>query len=566
MANEITGRLNVLNYGEVKEDITKSQSDISDLKGNVAATNSELIDIRVGTDGTTYSNAGEAVRGQIGVLKDSLDDLIYSKKYTATKKGRVNIPFPISSGDIIEVTNNTENANEVGFRLTGGTENLQNTGVGAGKTKQIVSTVDADVISAYYNTTGEMIYVNLSKRVPILEKSVAQNTTDIAEVKQLKEDITEKTYSDAIYIENEKDFTTFSSSIADSNRYCTNSAITKEAYLTSVYSKTGLATEVTVVALTINDDLSVTVNHRYGTYTLDSDGKATINDATYKLSVGEYVACRFTGGFYYKPSANPRMYFVGPNLTTAESQGYQIAYHIECNEIKDTIDYIQELKGHSLRGRTYVAYGDSITAGYNLTGYVENKQFSNTDVQVYAKILSEQLGLRYYNYGYSSHGYSVTPNYTFSTLIEKHHTNADIVTVAMGTNDYGLANTYSIPFGELTDSEDGTFCGSVRKSFDKLMEYYPKAEIIILLPLPRANMSANGQGKTLYDYADTIKQIAGEYGFPVIDLLREGGVHHKSSAFMSEYSMDGLHWNEIFHRSYLAPIVRRAIENNFISN
>ena len=78
-------------------------------------------------------------------------------------------------------------------------------------------------------------------------------------------------------------------------------------------------------------------------------------------------------------------------------------------------------------------------------------------------------------------------------------------------------------------------------------------------------MSANAQGKTLYDYADVIKQISGEYGFPVVDLLREGNVLHKSTAFMNEYSMDGLHWNESFHKKYIYPQLKNAVINHAIA-
>ena len=41
----------------------------------------ELVDIRVGVDGTTYASAGAAVRGQVGELKDNLNELPFTKSY-----------------------------------------------------------------------------------------------------------------------------------------------------------------------------------------------------------------------------------------------------------------------------------------------------------------------------------------------------------------------------------------------------------------------------------------------------------------------------------------------------
>ena len=35
----------------------------------------ELSDLRVGPDGTTYTSAGEMIRGQLEALKDRLDDI-----------------------------------------------------------------------------------------------------------------------------------------------------------------------------------------------------------------------------------------------------------------------------------------------------------------------------------------------------------------------------------------------------------------------------------------------------------------------------------------------------------
>lgn len=72
----------------------------------------ELKDIRVGADGTIYGNAGEAVRQQVGLLKEDLSQLSaeISDVYEGIKSGVIMMSFDLEDGTINssgEETNNT---------------------------------------------------------------------------------------------------------------------------------------------------------------------------------------------------------------------------------------------------------------------------------------------------------------------------------------------------------------------------------------------------------------------------------------------------------------------------
>ena len=84
-------------------------SNLAKLPSGSTTGDAELQDIRTGEDGTVYDNAGEAVRQQIGLLKESLNDLvlevypvnIFDKTQEFTSKHDINT----SNGELVDNTN-----------------------------------------------------------------------------------------------------------------------------------------------------------------------------------------------------------------------------------------------------------------------------------------------------------------------------------------------------------------------------------------------------------------------------------------------------------------------------
>ena len=220
-----------------------------------------------------------------------------------------------------------------------------------------------------------------------------------------------------------------------------------------------------------------------------------------------------------------------------------------------------------LNGKTWVAYGDSITAGYKLVGYNTNEADNDT-VNTYVKIVANKYNMTFRNRGTSGRGYSVGAPYQLYNIITTEITNADIVTVAMGTNDYGVLTAgSSVTFGTVSDTADTvdgsgnpTFCACVKKTFDKLNECYPNSIIVIMTPIPRPTLDTpNVEGKTLVDYADAIKTISKYYGFYIMDCLSIARSNVKSSAWTSIYMIDGVHMSQTYHDKYYSAMVEREL-------
>ncbi|MCU6322377.1 SGNH/GDSL hydrolase family protein [Enterobacter quasiroggenkampii] len=132
-------------------------------------------------------------------------------------------------------------------------------------------------------------------------------------------------------------------------------------------------------------------------------------------------------------------------------------------------------------------------------------------------------------------------------------TDADLISVFGGTNDYGGNR----PLGTLGDSR-GDYDESKGKSFyydvfyvlNTIFTLKPDARVVVSTPLKRGNVAgqavvypaANGIGVRLEEYVQAIKDVCSLFSVPVCDLFNESGVNLYN---LSVFTLDNLHPNDV---------------------
>lgn len=152
-------------------------------------------------------------------------------------------------------------------------------------------------------------------------------------------------------------------------------------------------------------------------------------------------------------------------------------------------------------------------------------------------------------------------------------TGVDLAIVALGTNDWGF-NRVLGSFGDAASPSTtygnyagpGTFYGDVRGLIEAILTEKPTVRLGFTTPLPRTLLeeggsgsgitAVNGNGNTLRQFADAIRQVCESYAIPVLDLNRVSGWNTYN---IGSYTSDGLHPNRAGYNSY-SPMVARWME------
>ena len=221
------------------------------------------------------------------------------------------------------------------------------------------------------------------------------------------------------------------------------------------------------------------------------------------------------------------------------------------NDVSSNVDF-SELK--------YAALGDSIT--YAMDGTQGGARMNKP----YCEIVKDTLGLKsVQNYGISgSTVCTKTNSETYSAykpMCERYKQMSDdfdIVSVMGGTNDYFQFAT----LGTISDTDTETFYGALNVLAKGLKEKYPNAFTFFMSPIKVRNASANTSNTKRHDdICRAIKEVCAKYDISVLDTSTRVDFSQEYNA--DDYTGDGVHPSQAFHRYVLAPVIADFIRNNY---
>jgi lysophospholipase L1-like esterase len=201
-----------------------------------------------------------------------------------------------------------------------------------------------------------------------------------------------------------------------------------------------------------------------------------------------------------------------------------------------------------LQGKKINFLGDSITAGSGVSD----------PANLFHARVARECGLaaaRNWGVGGTRIARQQTPSNpvwdeTFATRAEKMETDADVVVVFGGTNDFGHGDA---PLGTFEDRTVETFYGALHCLCLDLIAKYPDATIVFMTPLHRGNEdNIRGDGNkppygVLKTYVDIIKEVTAFYSLPTLDLWSCSGIQPRVPQIRDRYCPDQLHPNDAGH-------------------
>lgn len=130
----------------------------------------------------------------------------------------------------------------------------------------------------------------------------------------------------------------------------------------------------------------------------------------------------------------------------------------------------------------------------------------------------------------------------FISRVDKIDKDCDLVIVFGGTNDFGHGDA---PIGTPHDRTQDTFWGACHVLCEKLINRFPRAQLVYMGPLHRiTEEETNRHGRILDDYVEIIKTVTRKYSIPFLDMMAISGIAPQIKVHRELYIPDGLHPND----------------------
>lgn len=194
-------------------------------------------------------------------------------------------------------------------------------------------------------------------------------------------------------------------------------------------------------------------------------------------------------------------------------------------------------------GKTFAAIGDSITAGDNGIGS------GGSSVSWVAQMALMCGFSAVTNVGKNGSRVAVRPSKTdsFVERVDQITGITGVITVWGGINDFH----WNTPIGTFSDGDTANFYAAYRYVIETLQTNNPEAKILCITPM-KANkftptfdaegkLSVNETGATQLDYVEAIKDVAGYYSVPVLDMYNESSQNAFNEQHAALWFGDGLH-------------------------
>ena len=257
---------------------------------------------------------------------------------------------------------------------------------------------------------------------------------------------------------------------------------------------------------------------------------------------------------------------------TGTEQGYT-TYTCECGDSYRTT----WLDKTAYEGKTIACVGDSITAGVGVT----------KDQNDYVKLLADQLGMAYIRLGVSGTTLCTdgSRNCNITRLTEGNLKGADVVTIAMGINDFCAAAEGYYELGDIDSTDSSTIYGAVRMWCERIEELRKtdslcNTQFYFVTPVIASwnnsvtsardwdQSKTNIHGYTLRDLCNAIIEVAELYHVAVIDLNLLSGMYYVDAEENNTavFGGDGVHPGVTGHSMMAKAMANILLQNNLLSD